>query len=151
MIIICDRRFAPGNLVYIRENSKDDLLDMFIPNQRMRIRNCICYDTHLRISSDTCVTLLQYWNKERCTSSCSPKISSNGSNVQRLSFRENSGGGLAFQTRSGQHLRHGWPGLLLCGRLHGFYGALAGLCKKFSPVNIEKDVGHTHDFYRNMS
>jgi hypothetical protein len=30
MIIICDRRFAPGNLVYIRENSKDYLLDMFI-------------------------------------------------------------------------------------------------------------------------
>ena len=91
MIIICDRRCAPRNLVYIRENSKDDLLDMFIQNQRMRIRNCICYDTHLRISSDTCVALLQLflWNKERCTSSCSPKISSNGSNVQRLSFREN--------------------------------------------------------------
>jgi len=70
MIIICDRRFAPGNLVYIRENSKDDLLDMFIQNQRMRIRNCICYDTHLRISSDTCVALLHLflWNKERCTS-----------------------------------------------------------------------------------
>jgi hypothetical protein len=64
---------------------------LFIQNQRMRIRNCICYDTHLRISSDTCVALLQLflWNKERCTSSCSPKNSSNGSNVQRLSFREN--------------------------------------------------------------
>ena len=70
MIIICDRRCAPRNLVYIRENSKDDLLDMFIQNQRMRIRNCICYDTHLRISSDTCVALLHLflWNKERCTS-----------------------------------------------------------------------------------
>ena len=39
-------------------------------------------------------------------------------------FRGSLTGGLAVQTGAGKHLRHGWPGLLLCGRLRGFYGAL---------------------------